>query len=321
MSSLRLLVVFSEAARQGSFAAAARELGLSSSAVVKGIARLELRLRVRLFHRTTRRVRLTQEGEALFERCRRILAEVEDLERAAANVSELATGVLRIDAPIIYGRQVILPVLARLASANPGLEIDLRLSDVYADVISSGLDAVVRACEIPDSHLIAHAFDSQHIGVYGSPAYFARRGRAKEPADLERHDCVRFRLPGTGRHRPWEFRRGEKEVSMEPQTRYSVNDGDGLVAAAVLGLGLVQLPHHIVASELDAGRLEEVLARFRPKDLPISLVYPANRHVPRRLLLLRDALIEMKRVHPKHRSQTEALPSAASKTPAFTSPR
>src|SRR4029079_5871274 len=118
MSSLRLLVVFSEAAKQGSFAAAARELGLSSSAVVKGIARLEDSLRVRLFHRTTRRVQLTQEGEALFERCRRILAEMEELERAAANVGELATGVLRVDAPTIYGRQVLLPVLVRLASAN-----------------------------------------------------------------------------------------------------------------------------------------------------------------------------------------------------------
>ena len=201
MSSLRLLVVFAEAARQGSFAAAARELGLSSSAVVKGIARLELSLRVRLFHRTTRHVHLTQEGEALFERCRRILADMEDLERASANVSELATGVLRIDAPVTYGRQVLLPVLARLASENPGLEIDLRLSDVYADVISSGLDAVVRAGEIADSQMIAHRFDSQHIGVYGAPAYFARRGRPKEPADLERQDCVRFRVPSTGRNR------------------------------------------------------------------------------------------------------------------------
>lgn len=301
MSSLRLLVVFSEAARQGSFAAAARELGLSSSAVVKGIARLELKLRVRLFDRTTRRVRLTQEGEALFERCRRILAEVEELERAAAHVGELATGVLRIDAPVTYGRQIVLPVLARLASANPGLEIDLRLSDVYADVFSSGLDAVVRAGEIADSHLIAHTFDSQYLGVYGSPAYFARKGRAKEPADLERHDCVRFRLPSTGRHRPWYFRRREQDISLDPQTRYCVNDGDGLVAAAVLGLGLVQLPHHMVVSEVDAGRLEEVLARFRPKPLPISLLYPANRHVPKRLLLLRDALIEMKRASRKKR--------------------
>jgi LysR family transcriptional regulator for bpeEF and oprC len=301
MSSLRLLIVFSEAARQGSFAAAARELGLSSSTVVKGIARLELALRVRLFNRTTRRVRLTQEGEALLERCGRILGEMEELERAAANVSELATGVLRIDAPVTYGRQIILPVLVRLASANPGLEIDLRLSDVYADVNSSGLDAVVRAGEVADSHLVAHTFDTQYLGVYGSPAYFARRGRAKEPADLEHHDCVRFRLPSTGRHRPWYFRKGERDVAMAPETRYSVNDGDGLVAAAVLGLGLVQLPHHMVENEADAGRLEEVLARFRPKPLPISLLYPANLHVPRRLLLLRDALIEMKRSNRKKR--------------------
>ncbi len=301
-SSLRLLAVFSEAAKQGSFAAAARELGLSSSAVVKGIARLETTLRVRLFHRTTRRVQLTQEGEALFERCRRILAEVEELERDAANVSELATGMLRVDAPVIYGRQVILPVLVRLAAGNPELEIDLRLSDAYADVISSGLDAVVRFGEVADSHVISHTFDSQHLGIYGSPAYFARRGRAKEPADLERHDCVRFRMEGTGRHRPWYFRKGEEDVAMAPQTRYSFNGGDGLIAAAVLGLGLVQLPSHMVAHEVDAGKLEEVLVRFRPKPLLVSLQYAANHHVPRRLLLLRDALLEMKRANRKTRT-------------------
>lgn len=299
---MRLLVVFSEAARQGSFAAAARELGLSSSAVVKGIARLVDGLRVRLFHRTTRRVQLTQEGEALYARCRRILAEMEELERAAANVSELATGVLRVSAPAVYGRQVLLPVLVRLGSGNPGLEIDLRLSDVYADIISSGLDAVVRFGEIADSHLMALRFDSQHLGVYGSPAYFARRGRPKEPTDLTRHDCVRFRVPSSGRHRPWYFRKGEKDIWIDPEVRYSVNDGDGLVAAAVLGLGVVQQPHHMVEGEVDAGRLEEVLVRFRPKPLPVSLLYPANLLVPRRLLLLRDALIEMKRAARKKRA-------------------
>ncbi len=302
MSSLRLLVVFSEAAQHGSFAAAARELGLTSSAVVKGVARLEVSLRVRLFHRTTRSIRLTQEGEALFERCRRILAEVEDLERAAGNVSDLATGVLRVDAPIVYGRRVILPLLARLASSNPEMEIDLRLSDVYADVMTSGLDAVVRVGEVADSNLISHTFDSLHLGVFGSPAYFARRGRAKEPADLERHDCVLFRVPSTGRHRPWHFRKGEKDLAVEPEARYSVNDGDGLVAAAVLGLGLVHLPHHIAESEIGAGKLEEVLARFRPTPLPVSLQYAANRHVPRRISLLRDALLEMKRTNRKRRA-------------------
>jgi LysR family transcriptional regulator for bpeEF and oprC len=302
MSSLRLLVVFSEAAKQGSFAAAARELGLSSSAVVKGIARLEGSLRVRLFHRTTRHIQLTQEGEALFERCRRILGEIEELERAAADVSDLATGVLRIDAPVMYGRQIVLPVLVRLANENPGLELDLRLSDVYADALSSGLDAVVRVGEVADTHLVAHVFDSQHLGVYGSPAYFARRGRPKEPAALARHDCVRFRVPSSGRHRAWYFRKDEKEFSMDPKIHYSLNDGDGLVAAALLGLGLVQEPHHMVENEVAAGRLEEVLVRFRPKSLPVALLYPANLHVPKRLLLLRDALIDLRRAKPKKRA-------------------
>jgi LysR family transcriptional regulator for bpeEF and oprC len=113
---------------------------------------------------------------------------------------------------------------------------------------------------------------------------------------------VRFRVPSSGRHRAWYFRKGEKDVPVDPQIRYSLNDGDGLVAAAVLGLGLVQQPHHMVENELAAGKLEEVLVRFRPKPLPVSLLYPANLHVPRRLLLLRDALIELKRAPRKKRA-------------------
>jgi LysR family transcriptional regulator for bpeEF and oprC len=303
MSSLRLLLVFSAAARHGSFAKAARELGLSPSAVVKGIARLESNLHVRLFHRTTRRIQLTQEGEALFVRSVRIVAEMEELERAAANVGDVATGVLRIDVPAAYGRQVVLPVLARLAASHPGLEIDLVLSDVYADIMSSGLDAVVRVGDVIDARLVAHVFDSQNLGIYGSPEYFARKGRPKEPADIESHDSVLFRIPSSGRHRPLHFRKDGRELSIEPKLRYCINDGTGLVAAAVLGLGLVQVPHHMAASAVEDGRLEEVLIRFRPKPLLVALLYPANRHVPKRLLLLRDALLEINPATRKRRAR------------------
>lgn len=294
MASTRLLLAFAEAARRGSFAAAARELGQSPSAVVKSIARLEHELGVRLFQRTTRRVRLTQDGEALYERCRRVLDEMAELQLTAANASNKPTGVLRLDVPITYGKQVLVPILAQIAQQNPGIGLELRLSDSYADVVGGGLDAVVRAGNVSDSRLVARVFDFQHLGIYGSPGYLSRKGRPRTLAALKQHDCILFRVPTTGRDRPWEFLVGTKVVKLHPASRYSLNDGEALVAAAAAGLGLIQVPSYMSAASRNAHELAEVLEKFRPKPMPISVVFASNRHVPLRLRLVVDALAQLK---------------------------
>jgi len=290
MSSVRLLVAFAESAKYASFARAARELGLSPSAVAKSVARLEDSLAVRLFHRTTRRVALTQEGEALYERCRRILDELSDLEATAASASRGPSGTLRIDAPATYGKQVIVPLVADLARKHPELRIDIRLSDTFADVIGAGLDAVIRVGTIDDSRLVARAFDVQHLGVYAAPGYLSRRGRPRTPAAVDGHDCGVFRLPTTGRERPWQFLIRGEAVTTHPRAHFVMNDGEGLVSAARAGIGLVQVPEFMARSAVEAGKLEEVLARFRPAPMPISVVYPSNRQVPLRLRAFIDAL-------------------------------
>jgi DNA-binding transcriptional LysR family regulator len=299
MASVRLLLAFAEGARRGSFAAAARELGLSPSAIVKSVARLERELGVRLFQRTTRQVKLTQDGEALYERCKRVLDELADLELAAANASREPTGVLRLDMPITYGKQVLLPLLTDLAQRHPALGLEVRLSDVYSEIVGSGMDAVVRIGEVNDSRLVARVFDFQYLGVYGSPAYFARTSRPQSVAVLERHNCLRFRIPTTGRDRPWQFLVDKKPVSLDPHLRYVVNDGEALVAAAIAGLGLIQVPSYMAAAAVKAGELVEVLAKFRPNPMPISLVYASTRHMPLRLRLLIDALTQLKRGSPR----------------------
>ncbi len=291
MSSVQSLLVFSEAAKQGSFAGAARELGLSPSAVVKSVARLEEALQVRLFQRTTRKVQLTQAGEALFGRCQKVLSEFAELQTTAANVSQEVTGVLRVDLPVTYGRQVVLPILARLAENHPGLGLDVRLSDSYNDVIAGGFDAVVRiGGAAKDSRLIGRVFDSERLGAYASPDYLERRGRPKDIASLAGHECLRYRLPNTGRNRPMQFRVSGKFIELNPECKYASNDGEALVLAASAGLGVVQAPRYLAAAALSAGSLSEILARFEPPPLPIAVVFPSKRQMPARLRLFIDAL-------------------------------
>jgi DNA-binding transcriptional LysR family regulator len=292
MSSASLLLAFTESARHRSFAAAARELGLSPSAVAKGVLRLEQQLGVRLFHRTTRRVGLTPEGEALYERCRRIVDELAALEDVAGRASRSPTGVLRIDAPITYGKQVVLPACGELVRRHPEISLDVRLSDEYADVIAGGLDAVIRVGPIADSRLVARPIDRQQLRVYASPRYLARRGRPQHPNDLAEHECLVFRVPTSGREYAWQFADGRKRVALHPNARYVVNDGEGLAVLAATGLGLAQLPDYMARDAVKARRLVEVLERHAPPPVPISIVFPSNRQVPPRLRAFIDLLAE-----------------------------
>jgi len=287
---MRLLQAFAEAARQRSFARAARELGLSPSAVAKSVLRLEQQLRLRLFQRTTRRVTLTQEGEAFYARCRRVLDELAELSLVAAQAAGAPAGTLRIDAPITYGKKVIVPLAARLVARHPELRLDLRLSDHFTDVIGSGVDAVVRIGAIADQRLVARRIGEQQLAVYGAPQYLERRGTPRRPKDLQGHDCVVFQMPTSGRHRPWEFRVKRRPLVLHPAPRHVVNDGEGLVSAACAGLGLVQLPDLIAESAVRKGALAEVLAAYRPAPMPISVVFPTSRHMPPRLRAFIDAL-------------------------------
>lgn len=294
MQGLQALIAFAQTARRGSFAAAARDLGGTPSTVAKSVARLEASLGVRLFHRTTRQVSLTPDGERLFRRCERVLAEFDDLQADAAGTRQAVGGTLRLDAPTTYGRKVLMPVLAELLRLHPGLRLDLRLQDGYADLIRDGLDAAVRVGELQDSRLVARRFDEQVLVLVASPAYLAARGRPERLDQLAGHAAVVFRLPSTGRQRPWQFRSGRQQVSLLPEPAVEVNDGEGMVAAAVQGLGLAQLPDNIVADSLVRGELVEVLAPFRPAVMPISLVVPTSRLQPPRVRVLMEALMGLK---------------------------
>lgn len=289
MAGLQAYVAFAESARHGNFAAAARELGLSASAVAKSVARLEDDLGLRLFHRTTRRVALTSEGQDLYVRCRRIIDEIDAMRGEAESVRGEPSGTLRLDVPLTLGRLLVVPVLAHLARRYPRLALDVSYSDRQVDVIDEGLDAVIRIGSLPDSSLVAWPIGQQVLVVCASPDYLAAHGVPATPAELSCHRCLAYRLPSTGRPRAWQFRTNERNDERTPDWTIAMNDGEALVAAAVEGMGLVQAPHYMVAHALRAGTVVEVLERHRPKPLPISLVYPSHRRVPLRVRALMEA--------------------------------
>jgi DNA-binding transcriptional LysR family regulator len=290
MQGFQQFLAFAETAKHGSFAAAARELGGAPSTVAKAVARLEAALRVKLFHRTTRQVSLTPDGERLFQRCQRVLAELDELEADAAGARAEVAGTLRVDLPIVYGRQLVMPVLAALQRQHPKLQLDVRLQDGYADLVRDGIDLAVRVGALQDSTLVARRFDRQALVLCASPRYLAERGTPHSVDDLKSHTAVVFRLPTSGRNRPWRLRQRERAVELQPGAAVRINDGEGMVAAARLGMGLVQLPNYLVDGELRRGELVEVLPSCRPEAEPISAVYPSGRLVPARVRVLLEAL-------------------------------
>jgi len=283
MQGLQQFLAFAQTAKHGSFAAAARELGSGSSALAKAVARLEKSLGVKLFHRTTRHVSLTPDGERLFQRCQRVLAEVDALQAEAAGARAVPAGILRVDLPILYGKRFVLPLLASLVNRFPSLQLEVRLQDGYADLVRDGIDLAVRVGHLRDSTLVARRIDRQGLVLCASPAYLAARGTPRRIEDLAAHSALVFRLPTSGRNRPWQFRQRGKAVDFEPLARVRLNDGEGLVQGVALGLGVCQLPDYMVAEELADGRLVELLPTCRPEPLPISVVYPSGRLLPARV--------------------------------------
>ena len=237
MAHMQGLVAFAETVRQGSFASAARELGLTPSAVAKSVARLEADLGLRLLHRTTRQVSLTSDGRDLFDRCRRIVDELDALRADAEGVRGEPSGTLRLNAPITYGRKVLVPQLARLVARYPRIALDVTFSDRLADLAKEGFDAAVRVGHLRDSTLVARPIARQRLVVCASPDYLASAGRPLGPARLPATDascsaCRRPAVPGRGNS----SRTGESHT-LVPRSAVTMNDGEALVATAVAGFG------------------------------------------------------------------------------------
>ncbi|MCB5410620.1 LysR family transcriptional regulator [Pseudogemmobacter faecipullorum] len=273
---ITVLQTYLHVVEEGSFAAAARRMGISKSMSSKYISDLETSLGVRLLSRTTRSVRATSAGEEYYDRLRPILAELEQANEAMRRKSDQPSGRLRIGAPISYTLKVLNPLMMRFMEAYPEVQLDLMLVDICTDLVASGYDAVIRIGELEDSSLIARHLHDVEGMIVASPAYLAEYGAPQTPADLPGHRCLHYshmRGPGT-----WRFRRGDEVISQKVQPVLSANSGDLLRAASLEGKGLAPVLSFDVADELADGRLVQILPDYSFADLPVNLVYPSGVH-------------------------------------------
>lgn len=270
---LNELVVFSNVARHGSFTAAAAELHMPKSTVSRKVSELETRLGARLFQRTTRKLSLTDAGRLYYERSARIVEQVEEADRAIANLQETPRGSLRVTAPLSFG--LLGAPLAKFLQAYPEVGLELVCTDRVVDLIEEGFDVGIRAGRLKDSSLITRSLGSVRRFVVASPDYLKRRGRPRRPTDLAKHECMQFG-PSRG---AWQLYAEGRKVEVRVSSRFAANDMDILHDAAVAGLGIALIPLFRCAGDLKKRRLERVLEKWSSDDTPIQAVYPSTRQL------------------------------------------
>ncbi len=288
MDSLNGFVVFVQVAETRSFVAAGRLLGVSASAVGKSVVRLEERLGVRLFHRSTRSVTLTAEGTLFLERSRRILAEIEAAELELSRATAAPRGRLRVSLPMVSS--LVLPVLGEFMRQYPEIELDLDFTDRMVDVIEEGFDAVVRTGEPSDSRLSARRLGAFRSMLVASPAYLEKRGMPKVPVDLLGHACLHYRFPNSGKLEMWALRRPAGEPELQLPTSMICNDIETRVCFAMQGLGIAYLPDFSIGQPLADGRLLQVLTDHVERTGVFHVLWPASRHPSPKVRALVDFL-------------------------------
>ena len=276
-----------------SFTGAAASAGLTPAAVSRAVSRLEARLGVQLFVRTTRRVRLTDGGRRYFEHCRQAIGQLVEAEREVTGQQQQPSGVVRISLPTSYGHYRVLPLLPAFRELYPQVMIEAHVSNRNIDFAAEEFDLAVRARSMVDSGLVARPLEDAALVVVAAPRYLRRRGMPRTLADLAQHDCLQFLLPRNGQPIPWLLRDGEREFELPVAGGMRCSEDIlGSVTLARAGGGVLQTFRFIVDDDLREGRLKEVLQRHGGATRPFSLLYPANRHMPQRVRELIDFLLK-----------------------------
>lgn len=290
MNRLQQLSSFVAVVDAGSFVGAATATGLSKAALSRHVAELEQRLGVRLIHRTTRRLALSDDGVRLLHRARDLLAGLEDLESELSAAHSEATGVLRINAPLSFGVRVLSSLWGAFLARHPRLKLEVMLEDRVIDLVDEGCDAAIRIGRLPDSQLVARPLARTRIVLCATAAYLARHGTPVHPAELAGHRTLGYSYWSLGD--VWRFTAVADGTVTEVRTRPLLvsNNGDTCLAAALDHQGIALQPDFIVGADLARGALVEVLPQWRGFELPIHLVHPSRRHVPARTRLLVDYL-------------------------------
>ena len=280
LPDLEAWAIFAAVVEHRSFSAAADAIGLSKATVSKAITRLEAQLNQSLFHRTSRRLALTEAGKPLADHAARILAEARAAEEAARDAASAPSGRIRLAAPMSFGVSNIAPIIADFLAQHPGIEIELSLSDARVDIVAEGYDIALRIADLPDSSLRARRLCGISTHVVASPGYLAEHGHPRHPNELSEHRLLSYsNITG-----PWRFRHPNgAEVSVRPQGPLTANSGDALVPAVVAGLGIARLPGFIIGPHLTSGAATEILTEWTPPPIGLHLLTPPSPLRPARV--------------------------------------
>lgn len=291
MDVLTGMAIFTAVVENNSLAGAARHLNLSPSVVSKQLSALEDRLGVRLLNRTTRRVSLTEVGSAYYERCKRILADVDEAEAAVTTAHSSPRGLLKITAPTTFAHRHVAPHLPTFIDRFPEVQVQLLVSDRLVDMVEEGVDLAIRIAQLKDSSLIARKLAPNHRKLVASPDYLKRWGTPVKPENVNDHAVVSL-LPGSPIN-DWHFMVDGEETVIRAKGDIVTNNGDAILELALSGAGLAMLAAHVVGEHLQNGKLVSILDEYVREDVPIYAVYPSNRHLSPKVRAFVDFLIEM----------------------------
>ncbi|SHI35138.1 LysR family transcriptional regulator [Pollutimonas bauzanensis] len=293
MDRFQAMQVFTRVVDANSFTLAADSLGLPRATVTTTIQGLERLLRVRLLNRTTRRLSLTPDGAAYYERCVRILADIEEAEASFHDVTRGPRGRLRIDAPPSIGRLILIPALCEFHDRYPDIELAIGMSDRPVDMVQEAIDCVIRVGELEDSTMVAKRIGTFESVTCAAPSYLARYGEPETIDQLRNHRAVHYFSGRTGRNIDWSFTVDGRVTDVAVKGAVSVNDAEAYVTCGVKGFGLIQPARYMVADHLESGALREILPAWKPPSMPISVVYMHNRHLSPKVRVFVDWISEL----------------------------
>lgn len=306
MDQIQAMRIYVRVVEAGTFTRAADSLSLPKATVTKHVQALEERLRVKLLNRTTRRVTVTADGAAYYERTVRLLTDLDDIEASMTNARSNPRGRLRVDVGTGVARLLIIPNLAQFHARYPDIQVDLGVSDRVVDLIGDNVDCVIRGGELSDQSLVARRIGNLEFITVASPGYLERHGAPQHPIDIERrHNSVIYFSPQSGRHYPLEFRKGEESIDITGPYLVSVNESNAYLSAALAGLGVAQITTFQATPYLDDGSLVQLLPEWSQPLLPVYVVYPPNRHLSAKVRAFVDWAAELFQREP-HLQRTAA---------------
>jgi DNA-binding transcriptional LysR family regulator len=290
MEDLERMAIFAHVVEEKSFSAAARRLNLSKSLVSKHITQLEKSIGSRLLNRTTRALSLTEAGSIFYEHCTRIVEELEEAKLAVSRLQSEPRGILRVSAPVAFGRLHVASALPEFLAAHPDLKIDMVITDRFVDLAEEGYDVVVRIVGEPPPSVVARKLAPVNRRICATPEYFARHGMPQTPQDLERHNCLTYTYFNP--QDPWRLRGPDGDISVRASGDLRVNDDDALSEAVLRGLGIALLPTFIIGKALQTGRLRSVMSDYVPLERHIYAIYLPNRHLSAKVRAFIDYFLE-----------------------------